>query len=77
MIFRERRRLNAVVATASVGAAILLLAGCGAQQTPGTGDGKLVVVASTNVWGNVAQEVGGDGVDVQPLLTDPAADPHS
>lgn len=75
MIFRERARPLATAAVA--GAAVLVLAGCGAQQDSSADAGKLTVVTSTNVWGNVVQEVGGNAVDVQPLISDPSADPHS
>jgi zinc/manganese transport system substrate-binding protein len=34
------------------------------------------VVASTNVWGDVATQVGGDRVNVTSVLSDPNADPH-
>jgi zinc/manganese transport system substrate-binding protein len=40
-------------------------------------DGVLSVVASTNVWGDVVAQVGGDLVDVTSIITDPSADPHS
>lgn len=39
--------------------------------------GRLSVVASTNVWGDVVAEVGGDLVTVTSVISDPAADPHS
>lgn len=34
------------------------------------------VVASTNVWGDIAQQVGGDLVTVTSLIYDPSQDPH-
>lgn len=37
---------------------------------------KIQVVASTNVWGDITQQVGGDKVQVTSILSDPAADPH-
>lgn len=37
---------------------------------------KLQVVASTNVWGNIAEQIGGDHVQVTSILSDPEADPH-
>ncbi|ONI78829.1 metal ABC transporter substrate-binding protein [Actinosynnema sp. ALI-1.44] len=63
----------------SIAAVALVVAGCGSSpgadpQQPG---GKVAVVASTNVWGSVAQAVGGDQVDVKSILKDPSADPHS
>lgn len=64
-------------ATAAVGlsfAAALTLTACGSDTT---GDGPLTVVASTNVWGSVAQAVAGDKVDVTSIITEPSSDPHS
>lgn len=38
---------------------------------------KIPVVASTDVWGNIAEMVGGDAVEVTSIITDPEQDPHS
>ena len=56
--------------------AVVSLAACG-TSTPTADNGKIQVVASTNVWGSVIKAVGGDEVEVKALLDDPAADPHS
>lgn len=40
------------------------------------GDG-VTVVTSTNVWGDVVSQVGGELVDVTSIIDDPSADPHS
>jgi zinc/manganese transport system substrate-binding protein len=58
------------------------LAACGtdapAAPTGAAGQAERVdVVASTNVYGAVAQAVGGDLVEVTSLIDDPSADPHS
>src|SRR5882762_5579907 len=53
-------------------AAVVVLAGCGG----GTTGGKLPVVASTNVYGDIARQIGGSHVAVTSILTDPNADPH-
>lgn len=37
---------------------------------------KIQIVASTNVWGDIASQVGGDHVQVTSILSDPSADPH-
>ncbi len=66
-------------ATAVAGLAALTLFGvtaCGGSQSAAGTDGKIVVVASTNVWAGVAQAVGGDAVAVRAILSDAAADPH-
>lgn len=39
--------------------------------------GKPSVVASTNVWADIAATVAGPDADVSAIITDPGADPHS
>ncbi len=56
-------------------AAVLALAGCAPAQQPI--DGKVKIVASTNVWGDVAKSVGGDLVEVTSIIDDAKKDPHS
>ncbi|WP_232661591.1 metal ABC transporter solute-binding protein, Zn/Mn family [Pseudonocardia sp. TRM90224] len=69
--------------TAAVAIALLTAAGCGSSTpsaapgaTPG-GAAGVSVVTSTNVYGSIAEAVGGPNVTVESLITDPAADPHS
>ena len=57
-------------------ATALLLAGC-ASTAPPEDDGTLKVVASTNVYGSIAESIGGDHVSVTSLITSAAQDPHS
>ncbi|MCL2091238.1 MAG: zinc ABC transporter substrate-binding protein [Micrococcales bacterium] len=64
---RRRTVLSAVLLVA-------LVAGCTASSGD---DDRLSVVTSTNVWGDVAAQVGGDLVDVTSIVAKPAADPHS
>lgn len=59
------------------GLAVLSLAGCGDDTGSAAADGKISVVASTNVWGSVARAVGGGDVSVDSLIDDPSADPHA
>src|SRR6476660_2608548 len=70
--------LSRVTAAAAV---VLLLTSCGSDPQAAAGNptwpSPIRVVASTNVWGDVAAEIGGDQVVVTSLFTDPAADPHS
>lgn len=54
----------------------LTLAGCSAT-TPATDDGKINVVASTSVYGNLVSTLGGDAVSVTSLIDNAAQDPHS
>ncbi|MER6526232.1 zinc ABC transporter substrate-binding protein [Streptomyces sp. NPDC001508] len=70
------------------GASLALLAGCG-SSSDSKGDGssasdsassapsKISVIASTNVWGDVVEQIGGDHVDVTSIISDPDQDPHS
>jgi zinc/manganese transport system substrate-binding protein len=71
-----------ILPVAALGAAsALLLAGCaggaGAATTPdASAGGTLTVVASTNVYGQITQEIGGDLVDVVSIVSSAAQDPH-
>ncbi|MFD0199823.1 MULTISPECIES: metal ABC transporter solute-binding protein, Zn/Mn family [Saccharothrix] len=68
---------NALLGAVAAATAVALTA-CGAQDTPAANDdGKIKVVASTNVWGSVVQAVGGDAVQVTSIIDDPSGDPHS
>lgn len=61
-------------------AAALVLSGCatGASGSTDSGDGGAIsVVTSTNVYGDIAETVGGDLVDVTSIISDPSQDPHS
>jgi zinc/manganese transport system substrate-binding protein len=58
-------------------AAVLLLAGCGGGAAAAPADPRVDVVASTNVWGDVAAAIGGDRVRVTSIVSDASADPHS
>lgn len=72
MILERSRRAS----LASAVAVALVLSGCGAPRESETG-GKLTVATSTSVWGSVVQAVGGDAVEVESIVSDPGADPHS
>ncbi len=52
----------------------LSLAAC---ATPTVNDGRMQVVASTNVYGDIARMIGGGKVDVTSIISDPSQDPHS
>ena len=39
--------------------------------------GVVKVLATTNVWGDIAKQLGGDWVEVTVILDDPMKDPHS
>jgi zinc/manganese transport system substrate-binding protein len=53
----------------------LVLAGCSASPD-NADDGVLRVVASTNVYGALAQEIAGGTAEVTSIIDDPAQDPH-
>jgi zinc/manganese transport system substrate-binding protein len=71
------RRFATVLSLTAVAA--LALAGCASTGTDAaaSADGRLQVVASTNVYGQIAEEIGGDLVDVTAIVTSAAQDPHS
>lgn len=74
---------------AGAGACLALLAGCGSSSDSGSdapsgsasasssSAAKIPVVASTDVWGDVVKQIGGDKVDVTSIISDPDQDPHS
>lgn len=70
--------VRSTVRVALVGLVTVVAASALAACSSGAAaDGRISVVASTDVWGDIAQQVGGDRVDVTSIITDPAADPHS
>ena len=70
------RRLLPVLGLGAASA--LVLAGCaGTAEAGDDANGKLSVVASTNVYGQIAAEVGGDLVDVTSIVSNESQDPHS
>lgn len=72
-------RSRAAAALVFVSVAGLALAGCASPAAGGSdsSDGKLSVVASTNVYGQIAEEIGGDLVDVTSIIDSESQDPHS
>jgi zinc/manganese transport system substrate-binding protein len=70
-----RRALAALAALAVLAA----LAGCsgGAAASASGAAGTVPVVASTDVYGDIAESVGGDLVEVTSIIDSPAQDPHS
>jgi zinc/manganese transport system substrate-binding protein len=86
LVPRFRRRT--LVAIVGIGA-ILGLSACGSATDAGSGgstatdttssssSSAIAVVASTNVWGDIAATIGGDRVQVDSFISDPAQDPHS
>ncbi len=57
--------------------AALLVAGCGGSGPSSSGSsGTLQVVAAEDFWGSIAEQLGGNQVEVTSIVTNPAADPH-
>lgn len=56
---------------------LVALTGCGSGSGgAGQHDGRVGVVASTNVYGDIVRQIGGSHVDVTSVLSDPNVDPH-
>lgn len=68
-----------LVALAIAFVAALSLAGCSTTPAAGEGGdgGTVTVAASTNVYGSLAEQIGGDRVDVTSIITSATQDPHS
>lgn len=62
-------------AGAIVGVTVALTLACGTPA--GAQPVAIPVVASTNVYGDIVERIGGDRVDVVSIISDPAQDPHS
>lgn len=69
-----RHRTGAAIA--GLIATALTAGACGAGQDEAD-NGRIQVTTSTNVWADVVRAVGGDAVEVTPLITGAGADPHS
>lgn len=69
------------------GTCLLCLAGCAGSSGSGSDDNDaeqspaaasvIPVVASTNVYGDMAERIGGGKVQVTSIISDPGQDPHS
>ena len=66
-----------LIALAVAAASALALAGCASSEAAGHDDGRVAVVASTSVYGQIADELGGDLVDVTSIVSSTNQDPHS
>lgn len=82
---RARPERSLAVLAALAGTALVAGCGGGASDAPApsgstsssSSAATLKVVASTDVWGDIAKSVGGDAVEVTSLISDPSRDPHS
>jgi zinc/manganese transport system substrate-binding protein len=85
-----RPRHMLVTAALASPVALLVLSACSSSADKDAGNnlpnaplkatsaanGKLGIVAAENFWGNVAQQIGGDFVQVTSIISDPETDPH-
>jgi zinc/manganese transport system substrate-binding protein len=74
---RSPSRRATVLATSGVVSALALAAATGCGSGAAAADEGVRVVASTNVYGDLVQTIGGDRVEVTSVIDDPSADPHS
>src|SRR3954454_19128607 len=65
------------IALGQVAASALALSGCASAGAAGQDDGRIAVVASTSVYGQIAEEIGGELVDVTSIVSSTNQDPHS
>ena len=73
----HRSLLAAAVALPAAG---LILVGCGsstASESTEADSAAISVVATTNVYGQIARAIGGESVEVSEIITSAAQDPHS
>lgn len=70
------RRLGVLAATALFGGAALTACSAGDSGAAGSGDGPSIV-ASTTVYADIARQVAGPDADIESVISDPNADPHS
>lgn len=72
----QTRPLVSLLALAA--ATAVALTGCASGAGGSTSDdGELRIVASTNVYGDIASTIAGDAATVTSIMDDPAQDPHS
>jgi zinc/manganese transport system substrate-binding protein len=71
-----RRWRDAVRGAAVVVAVMMVASGCNSSSPASGSPGKVQVVAAENFWGSIAEQLGGDRVQVTSVITDPATDPH-
>ncbi|GAB3604811.1 metal ABC transporter solute-binding protein [Conyzicola nivalis] len=70
-------RLNSPALIGTIAISALALAGCSSSAPAAEETTGLSVIASTNVYGSIAEAIGGDLITVTSLITSAAQDPHS
>ncbi|OIV37662.1 ABC transporter substrate-binding protein [Mangrovactinospora gilvigrisea] len=76
MLNSSSRLAAAVCGAAALAVALSACGGGSSGSRSATAGGKVDVVAATDVWGDVAKQVGGDRADVTSIISDPNQDPH-
>lgn len=72
-----KTRTSHLALSALLGVTALLLSGCsGAASSAQASGGAITVVASTNVYGDLARSIGGDLIEVTSIIDSPDKDPH-
>ncbi|MHA7153572.1 metal ABC transporter solute-binding protein, Zn/Mn family [Arthrobacter sp. TMN-50] len=75
------QRFSTVTGLVGVTALALALTGCGQSEggnaAAGTTENGIQVVASTNVYGEIAETIGGDRISVTSIVDSLSQDPHS
>lgn len=71
------RMQKSLAALALAAASVIVLSGCSTTATAKNESDTVQVVASTNVYGSLAAEIGGKRVTVTSLIDSAAKDPHS
>lgn len=76
-MIRNRARSAPFALTAAL-CAVVVLTGCGSASAAADpiASGKLGVAASTNAWGSVLAQLGGDRVVAVSIINSPDTDPH-
>jgi len=68
---------NRMILAAAIASTVLLFTGCSDPgAAPRSAGATVSVVASTNVYGSIAQAIGGDRVEVTSLIDSATQDPH-
>jgi zinc/manganese transport system substrate-binding protein len=74
---KSSRFAKAAASILALSLAALTLTGCTEQARWQKGTGPIKIVASTNVWGDIAHQISGDLATVTALIDNVNQDPHS
>ena len=83
MSHRPITRKHFLTALGSLAATSLFLTGCATENSSSgssasaKSNGKVKVLASTDVYADIVKQVGGDNVEVSALISSTGTDPHS